>query len=59
MIEPMTAMTEPYRIAVPVPADQATQEATDESSHDSEKSRDEEATWIAPRHEELGDDADD
>jgi len=50
---------EPYRITVPVPADQATQEATDESSHDSEESRDEEATWIAPRHEELGDDADD
>src|SRR6202011_1920975 len=50
---------EPYRGTVPVPAEKTTQKAADQSSHDSEKSRDEEAAWIAPRHEELAHDPDD
>src|ERR1051325_398243 len=49
---------EPHRIAIPVPADQPAQKATDERSHDSEKHRDEEAARITPRHQELGHDPD-
>jgi hypothetical protein len=50
---------EPDGIAVPVQADQTAHEPTDENAHDSKDGRDDKATRIATRHEELGDDADD
>jgi hypothetical protein len=40
-------------------ADQTAHEPTDENAHDSKDGRDDKATRIATRHEELGDDADD
>jgi hypothetical protein len=59
MIEPATAMMNPPGSPSPVPADQTAHESTDESAHDSQDSGEDKATRIAPRHEELGDDADD
>jgi hypothetical protein len=43
----------PHRILIPVQADQTAHEPTDESAHDPEDGRDDKATRIAPRHEDL------